>query len=245
MGGPRTDYMDLYDQYRTKMQMLTHKQIQEEVEMMKTLQLIQKTQRGGAYTRLGLGSRAALKTHCIVVAGRSRQSRAASTLPPISHRQPSEPLSARSRSSARMLPPPLYALDSLQEQRPDLYSRSTGRASQTLPAPQYLPFATRKELGAAIRPPTEKFIPGAQLPGVQRGAGEAGVLCVRDTTLINFCPIPTLEDHRKSMNRRAYSARNSMYMRKVPAYCPAYVPSGPFANLPRPSQRDAMPNHAV
>ena len=90
-----------------------------------------------------------------------------------------------------------------------------------------------------IRPPEQKFIPGAQLPGVQRGAGEAGVLCVRDTTLINFCPIPTLEDHRKSMNRAAYSQRNSMYMTRVPTYCPTYVPSGPLAELPRMIQ----PNH--
>ena len=50
MGQPRS-YFDLYGEYRSKMDMLTAKQIQEEVEMMKKLQTIQKTTRGRLYAR--------------------------------------------------------------------------------------------------------------------------------------------------------------------------------------------------
>ena len=224
MKKPTRSYMDLYEGYRQKMEMLTAKQIQEEVELMTTLKAINDSKQ-----------RAHRKTH----------RRAASTLPPLSHPVGHPSISRAHSSAANILPPVVPEIGGMPHlDGEDLIPRSSHRQSSgrhQAPSPNYIPMSQRKTMGKAIRPPTVKYIPGAQLPGVQRGAGEAGVLCVRDTTTINFCPIPTLPDHRVSMERKAYTARNSMYTVKVPTYCPTWIPNGPYAETPKPIQ----PCHVV
>jgi len=56
--------------------------------------------------------------------------------------------------------------------------------------------ASERHLLPAVEKPYEVLtIPGAQRVGVQRGAGECGVLCVRKSTTINFDPCEHGDEH--------------------------------------------------
>lgn len=63
-----------------------------------------------------------------------------------------------------------------------------------------------KELGMPVcQVPPPRDYPGAQRQLEQRGAGQNGLLRAMGKSMISFCPIPTAEDHRKSMMKHLHS----------------------------------------